>query len=238
MTRSPVLLLCACLVACGGGAKQGETPRPEPATQTAANASGRGETQNVAAPDGNDDAGSATERVGSGSNAGATPVDPAPAAATGAATEPAPERSRSTAAQARLFFDHLAAGDYPAATAMFHFPPSYTASELTDDTVIIEKWLRVFTEELGKVTDLRAPPPATGFEAVGIGGGTEAYWAAKAPPVKLILEVDYLKEGKGYVILGFCHLGGKVELQSVTFGLPENRPDATQRLQAIDGLAR
>lgn len=71
------------------------------------------------------------------------------------------------------------------------------------------------------------------FYHVLTGGGDLGYWQKYPSFIKIIYEVDFEKEGKGYVALSFCNIAGNWEIRQVAYGLPAARSDARTRITTI-----
>ena len=116
----------------------------------------------------------------------------------------APARGGSASTKATEFFELHNKLAFDAAAELFHFPGDYPESERTADKVAIGRWLSVLAAELGKVQGFNVPEGGGGYLMTSMGSGPEAYWAEQAEdPPTILYEVEFERDGKGYVQLQF-----------------------------------
>ncbi len=133
----------------------------------------------------------------------------------------------------RLAAEFFRCDDATCAVRLFHFPPEYSADELSKDASGVRAVLELFQRELGRPADPKASDDPEQFIDVGIGGADEAYWKKHPESSTIRYIVRFAKEGRGMVAIETCHLGPKWQIRSVHYGLPASRADAKQRIDAI-----
>ncbi len=135
--------------------------------------------------------------------------------------------------KASSYFQSVKDRDFGKAAALFHFPRHYSPKERQDDLETVARTLRFLVDKFGAVRAARLYQSPGRFYHVVTGGGDLPYWAKHPSYSQLIYEVDFEKEGKGYVTLAFSNIDGKWEIRHVAYGLSVDRPDAQSRIMAI-----
>ena len=131
------------------------------------------------------------------------------------------------------FFDHIAKSEFDSASKLFHYPPSYTPSELSHDIEVVAHMLNIFTNEFGTPSSQRLSESAAMFYHVTAQSAHAEYWLKNPDSIQVDYEVDFSREGKGYIFIQFCNILDKWEIRSIAYGLPAERIDAKERVQEI-----
>ncbi len=131
------------------------------------------------------------------------------------------------------FFDHIAKSEFDSASKLFHYPPSYTPAERSHDIDAVAHMLKIFTNEFGTPASQRLSESAAMFYHVTAQSAHAEYWQKHPYSIQVDYEVDFSREGKGYIFVQFCNISGKWEIRSIAYGLPAERIDAKERVQQI-----
>lgn len=134
---------------------------------------------------------------------------------------------------ATFFVSHYNKKDFLSLTDLFHFPKEYTEKQLKEDKNAINKTLKMYFDEFGKITGIEkiSNPPL--FYFVTIGGGNIPYWQRYPEVYNIIYKVKFSSEGQGYLVFGFCNILRKWEIRQVSYGLPADSPQSQTRIVNI-----
>ena len=138
-----------------------------------------------------------------------------------------------TQALSSKFFDHVAKSEFDSASKLFHYPPGYTQTERSHDIDVVARILNIFTNEFGTPSSQRLSESAAMFYHVTAQSAHAEYWLKNPDSIQVDYEVDFSREGKGYIFVQFCNISDKWEIRSVAYGLPAERLDAKERVQGI-----
>lgn len=147
---------------------------------------------------------------------------------------PARTQEENLQEKATLFINYYNNKDFVGATKLFHFPQGYTTKELKEDKVAISKALKLYFEEFGEITKSEKTVNPSQYYFHMIGGGNLPYWQRYPDAYNLFYKVEFSREGKGYVVLVFCHILDKWEIRQVNYGLPADRPKSQERIISIN----
>jgi hypothetical protein len=117
----------------------------------------------------------------------------------------------------------LESGRFADAALLFHYPESFTESELALDRGGVETSLRVLHEELGTPEIGGAVVDSPLLALVGVGGGSADYWQAKPDLGRTqttIHRVVFSKAGEGWLVVHVFRDLRTSGIQSVLFGFP------------------
>jgi len=120
------------------------------------------------------------------------------------------------------------------ATTLFNFPADYSNKELREDKNAISKTLNMFYEEFGKIASIEKIDNLSLYYFVTIGGGNFPYWQKYPDVYNSFYKVKFSREGKGYVVLVFCHISDRWEIRQVNYGLPADQPKSQERILDIN----
>ena len=132
-----------------------------------------------------------------------------------------------TAADPQALVESLAraleSGRFADAALLFHYPESFTASELARDRAVVGTSLRVLLEELGTLRIGGSVVDTPLLALVGVGGGSVVYWQAKPDLGRTqtaIHRVVFSKAGEGWLVVHVFRDLRTSGVQSVLFGFP------------------
>lgn len=134
---------------------------------------------------------------------------------------------------ASKFFARMAKSEFDSASKFFHYPQNYSPAERSHDIDAVGHMLKIFTNEFGIPTSQRLSGSPGLFYHVTAQSGHVEYWQKHPYSIQVPYEVDFTREGKGYIVMQFCNISDKWEIRSVAYGLPAERPDAKDRVQQI-----
>ena len=135
--------------------------------------------------------------------------------------------------KASQYFKYVKNRDFYNAATLFHFPKHYSQKERKDDVHAVSKTLELFADKFGNILVANLNQTPNPFYHVMTGGGDLRYWQKHPSSIKVIYEVTFEKESKGYVGLSFCNIDGNWEIRQVAYGIPAARSDARARITII-----
>ncbi len=135
--------------------------------------------------------------------------------------------------KASSYFGFVKARDFDKAAELFHIPKHYSPKARQADIESVARTLEFLAGKFGDVVAERLNQSPGRFYQVVTGGGDLPYWAKHPSFSQLVYEVEFEKQGKGYVTLGFCNIDGTWDIRQVAYGLPSDSPDAQSRIVSI-----
>ena len=123
--------------------------------------------------------------------------------------------------------------NYDRAVGLFHFPPSYSKKELTDDIKGITAAFKLIERELGKVISIKPLKESMLYYDVSIEGGNISYWQQYPQSLKFEYEVEYEKERKGILAVEACNIKSSWEIRKVHYGIDANSIGSKERIFEI-----
>jgi len=131
----------------------------------------------------------------------------------------------------------LRQNNFDEAAKLFHYPPSYTAEELSSERASVAGFLRTLFGEIGDIATIsRVPPPAGRFLTLGESSGDLPYWSSH-PELSKTENVTYRAEvkrdGEVYLVVSFIRPMFAWEVRTITFQLAAARPGAAERMAEL-----
>ena len=133
------------------------------------------------------------------------------------------------------YFEYLSDEDFESAAVLFHYPSKYTQEELAKDKISISQVLNLFNNEFGEILDKKCVDSVDNYLFVVVFGGDIPYWEKHSQSFAVFYDVEFAREGNGHIILHFCNINSKWEIQKVLYCLPKSRPDSLSRINEIGG---
>ena len=121
------------------------------------------------------------------------------------------------------YFKLLNENDFKKASTLFHYPPSYSKTELENDQNAVSKILKLFSSEFGNFQPYDTLNNISETRYVSIGGGDIPYWSKYTKTIKITYPVNFEKEGFGYIALRYCYINDEWELRDIWYALPNSR---------------
>lgn len=150
----------------------------------------------------------------------------------------APNAPASVQANTLSLLTYLSKAEFSAAANnLFHYPPDYSAKQLSEDQDNVAFSLRAIQRHLGHPVSAKQLTKTEPWISVGTGGGTLPYWEAHPQYTPLRLSVTFSIAGPGYMMLNFVPSGADWKLRSVEFALPPGESNAKLLQQVAVELA-
>ncbi|MCL5773104.1 MAG: hypothetical protein M1536_01800 [Firmicutes bacterium] len=148
---------------------------------------------------------------------------------------PSQESSEDAIKQiASEYFRLIQNDNFDDAAKLFHYPPEYTKQELANDLRAVSSVLKLFKQEFGQIQAAKISSNPDLYYSIGEEGGNVPYWQKHPTSYELTFEVNFEKEGPGYIVIDFCNINNKLEIRIVNYGLPASRPDSKNRIMDVE----
>ena len=128
------------------------------------------------------------------------------------------------------FFQFMKDGQFDEASRLFHYPPGLTDQKLSQRRKTVATSLQLLQKEFGKVIHRQVTQPPGQVLSVTVTGGSIDYWEQHPQYSTSLLEVEFDKEGEGFLLVSFCDITGELQIRSVKYGLLLSRPGAKARI--------
>ena len=143
----------------------------------------------------------------------------------------------STSSRGDQLVAELRQNNFDEAAKLFHYPPSYTADELSSERASVAGFLRTLFAEVGDIATIsRVPPPPGRFLTLGESAGDLPYWSSH-PELSKTENVTYRAEvkrdGEVYLVVSFIRPMFAWEVRTITFELSASRPGAAERMAEL-----
>jgi len=131
------------------------------------------------------------------------------------------------------FFSLMKSNNFQEASSLFHYPPHYSAQELSKDTNGVATILEIFQNEFGEISNPAINNEKATIASLQVGGGDLPYWKNHPNFVSVIYRVNFAKFGNGFVTFTFSNIGNKFQIREVKYGLLSTRKDTQQLLKKV-----
>jgi len=131
------------------------------------------------------------------------------------------------------YFKLISENNFEKASTLFHYPPSYTKTDLENDQSAVSKILKLFSSEFGNFQPYDTLNNNSETRYASIDGVDIPYWSKYPKTINITYPVKFNKEGFGYITFRYCFINNGWELRDTSYALPISRKDAASRIQEI-----
>lgn len=134
---------------------------------------------------------------------------------------------------ASRFFENIRKSDFDAAAKLFHYPPNYSSDKQFGNMDGVSSLLEIVTDEFGIPKKYTVNRDTVKYYEFIMGGGDIPYWQQYPDYLKILYEVHFSKEGKGYIAMQFCNILNRWEIRAISYGTSAEGPGAESRFEKI-----
>jgi len=127
----------------------------------------------------------------------------------------------------------LQSGRYDLLATQYHLPEGMTADEAHAERQQLASTLARLAEGFGSPRGAELSEKSVAVHQVAVQGLSHDYWRDHDRYEPVIYKVDFAREGEGYLAFLVVVYGQRLQLRSVSFALPKDRPGAAERIDAI-----